>query len=219
MTTAPPASRLTPPISSPTPAPAILRHRWYEDLQALVVGTLFLALGVVMFGHAGLLTGGTAGLAFLAHYTLGVSFSVAFFAINLPFYVFAWKRMGRAFTLKTFASVALLSLFTYILQHVMTFALLPPLLATVLGGILCGNGMLILFRHRASLGGLNVMVLYLQERFGWRAGKVQMGFDSLIVLCAFWATDWQRVALSVLGAIVLNLSLAINHRPGRYMAL
>lgn len=205
--------------TTPTPAEALLRHRWYEDLQALVVGTLFVALGVVMFGHARLLTGGTAGMAFLAHYTIDVSFSLAFFVINLPFYVLAWKRMGPAFTVKTFAAVALMSLFTYMLQHVMTIAVLPPLLATVLGGLLCGNGMLILFRHRASLGGLNVLVLYLQERFGWRAGKVQMGIDSLIVLGAFWATDWQRVALSVLGAIVLNLSLAINHRPGRYMAL
>lgn len=206
-------------MPDPTPAPPLQRHRWYEDLQALVAGTLFVALGVVMFGHAGLLTGGTAGLAFLAHYTMDVSFSVAFFVINLPFYVFAWKRMGPAFTIKTFAAVALLSLFTYMLQHLMTFGQLPPLLATVLGGLLCGTGMLILFRHRASLGGLNVLVLYLQERFGWRAGKVQMGIDSLIVLGAFWATDWQRVALSVLGAIVLNLTLTINHRPGRYMAL
>ena len=42
---------------------------------------------------------------------------------------------------------------------------------------------------------------------------------SLIVLGAFWVTDGERVALSVLGAVVLNLTLAINHRPGRYMAM
>lgn len=201
------------------PADAITRHRWYEDLQALLTGTLFVALGVVMFGHAGLLTGGTAGIAFLIHYATGVSFGLAFFVINLPFYVFAWKRMGPSFTLKTFAAVALLSLFTHLLPQAISFVYLSPVVATVLGGLLCGTGMLILFRHRASLGGLNVLVLYLQERFGWRAGKVQMAIDSLIVLGALWVTDEQRVALSVLGAVVLNLTLAINHRPGRYMAL
>jgi uncharacterized membrane-anchored protein YitT (DUF2179 family) len=92
-------------------------------------------------------------------------------------------------------------------------------LAAVLGGLLCGTGMLILFRHRASLGGLNVMVLYLQERLGWRAGKVQMLLDSLIVLGGLVVADVPRVALSVLGAVVLNLTLAINHRPGRYLAV
>ena len=127
--------------------------------------------------------------------------------------------MGPSFTLKTFAAVVLLSLFTYLLPRALSFGYLSPVLATILGGLLCGTGMLILFRHRASLGGLNVLVLYLQERFGWRAGKVQMAMDSVIVLGALWVTDEQRVALSVLGAVVLNLTLTINHRPGRYMAL
>jgi uncharacterized membrane-anchored protein YitT (DUF2179 family) len=212
-----PTAIAAPAVPAAKPA---ARHRLHEDIQALVTGTLFVALGVVMFGHAGLLTGGTAGIAFLIHYAYAadISFSLAFFVVNLPFYVFAWRRMGAAFTLKTFTAVALLSLFTHFLPRGLTFEHLSPPLAAVLGGLLCGTGMLILFRHRASLGGLNVLVLYLQERLGWRAGKVQMAIDSLIVLGAFWVADWERVALSVLGAVVLNLTLAINHRPGRYMA-
>jgi uncharacterized membrane-anchored protein YitT (DUF2179 family) len=79
--------------------------------------------------------------------------------------------------------------------------------------------MLMLFRHRASLGGFNVLVLYLQERFGWRAGQVQMVFDCAIVLAAFAVVDWQQIIWSVVGAVVLNMTLAINHRPGRYMAV
>lgn len=197
----------------------LARHRPYEDLQALVTGTLFVALGVVMFKEAGLLTGGTVGMALLAHYASGMDFAPAYFLVNLPFYVLAWMRMGMAFTLKTFAAVALLSLLAYLLPMGLAFERLSPPLAAILGGLLCGNGMLILFRHRASLGGLNVLVLYLQERFGWRAGKVQMALDSLIVLGGLVVADVPRVALSVLGAVVLNLTLAINHRPGRYLAV
>ena len=47
----------------------------HEDAQALLTGTLFVAFGVVLFGHVGLLTGGTAGLAFLVHYATGWSFA------------------------------------------------------------------------------------------------------------------------------------------------
>lgn len=203
-----------------TSAPAaVVHHRPHEDVQALVTGTLFVALGVVMFGQAGLLTGGTAGIAFLLHYRTGVDFSLAFFLVNLPFYLFAWRRMGAEFTLKTFAAVALLSLFAYLLPHGLAFETLSPVLSAVLGGLLCGAGMLMLFRHHASLGGMNVLVLYLQERMGWRAGTVQMAIDCLILLGALWVADWQRVALSVLGAVALNMTLAINHRPGRYMAV
>jgi uncharacterized membrane-anchored protein YitT (DUF2179 family) len=76
-----------------------------------------------------------------------------------------------------------------------------------------------LFRHQASLGGFNVLVLWLQQRFDWPAGKVQMGIDALVVLAALLATDVQRVAWSVLGALALNLVLAFNHKPGRYLGL
>lgn len=205
-----------PASSSPDP---VVRHRPYEDVQALLTGTLFVALGILMFGQAGLLTGGTAGIAFLIHYATGAPFGLAFFLVNLPFYLFAWQRMGPVFTAKTFSAVGLLSLATWLLPRGIGFSHLSPVLAAVLGGLLCGAGMLILFRHRASLGGLNVVVLYLQERFGWRAGTLQMGLDALIVLAALWVADPTRVALSVLGGVVLNLALAVNHRPGRYMAL
>ncbi|MEO8656157.1 MAG: YitT family protein, partial [Ramlibacter sp.] len=72
----------------------LARHRPHEDLQALVTGTLFVALGVVMFKEAGLLTGGTVGVALLVHYASGLDFAPAYFLVNLPFYVLAWMRMG-----------------------------------------------------------------------------------------------------------------------------
>ena len=210
----------TPAALDAEATPAVVRHRPHEDLQALLTGTLFVALGIVMFNQAGLLTGGTAGLALLLHYATGLPFAPVFFLLNIPFYLLAWVRMGAAFTAKTFVAVALLSLFAWLLPMGLGFRHLSPVLAAALGGLLCGAGMLMLFRPRASLGGLNVVVLYLQERWGWRAGKVQMALDSLIVLGGgLVVADAERVALSVLGAVVLNLTLAINHRPGRYMAV
>lgn len=194
-------------------------HKPHEDVQALLTGTLFVALGVVMFRHTGLITGGTAGLAFLLHYATGWNFSLVFFTINLPFYGLALQRMGWVFTLKTFTAVALLAVFVQWLPQGVGFAVLSPGFAAVMGGLLMGAGMLMLFRHRASLGGFNVLVLYLQERFGWRAGQVQMAFDCAIVLAAIAVVDWRQILWSVLGAVVLNMALAINHRPGRYMAV
>jgi len=209
---------ITPPVD-PCAAPPMPRHRPHEDLQALLTGTLFVALGVIMFRHAGLLTGGTAGLAFVLHYATGWNFSLLFVAVNLPFYGLAWRRMGPLFTLKTFAAVGLLAGFVQWLPQWVAFDQLSTGFASVAGGLLMGAGMLMLFRHRASLGGFNVLVLYLQERFGWRAGRIQMVFDCTIVLAAMAVVDASQIVWSVVGAVVLNLTLAINHRPGRYMAV
>lgn len=184
-----------------------------------MTGTLLVALSVLLLRQAHLLTGGTAGLAFLGHYLSGQSFGLVFFLLNLPCYVFAWRALGRTFTLKTFAAVGLLSLYCEWLPQWITFDRLHPALAAVLGGLLAGTGLLMLIRHRASLGGLGVLAIYLQERYGWRAGKLQMAADSVILLGAFLVLEPMGVLLSVLGAAAMNVVLAINHRPGRYIGM
>ena len=201
------------PVQAPT------QHTLFEDAQALVTGTLFVAFGVGMYAHVGLLTGGTAGIAFLVHYATGWRFGVVFFVINLPFAVFALRTMGWRFTIKTFVAVALLSVFSELVPHVVRFEWLQPVYAAVMGGFLIGAGLLMLFRHHASLGGLNILVLWLQERHGWRAGKVQMAIDCLIVVAALAIVDPVLVAISVLGAVALNLVVAVNHKPGRYLGI
>ena len=200
-------------------SPSVDHHTPFEDVQALLTGTLFISLAVTLFNRAGLLTGGTAGLAFLLHYATGMGFGKLFFLINLPFYWIAWRRMGRDFTIKTFASVALLSVLTEFQPLVLRVESLHPLYAAVMGGLLMGAGFLMLFRHRASLGGVGVVALVLQQDRGWRAGKVQMAVDCAIVLVALFVVEPTRIGYSLVGAVVLNLTLAVNHKPGRYIAM
>lgn len=203
------------PLSPQSP----VAHSLSEDLQALLVAPLFMALAVMFLRRAELLTGGTAGLAFLSHYLTGWRFGLLFFTINLPFYIFALRALGWSFTLKTFIAVALLSAYSEWLPRLVTVDGLDPVFAAVMGGLLAGIALLILIRHKASLGGLGVLAIYLQERHGIRAGKFQMGADCLIVVASFFVVDAWHVLLSILGAVALNLVIAVNHRPGRYMGV
>jgi len=198
---------------------AIRSHTTFEDAQAIFTGTLFVSLALILFAQVGLLTGGTAGAAFVLHYATGISLGKLFFVINLPFYWFAWTRMGREFTLKTFVSIALLSVMTEFSPKLFAIDRIHPAYAAILGGALLGSGSLFLARHRASLGGATIVSLYLQKARGWRAGKVQMAMDCAIVLLALTVVDPQRVAYSVLAAVVMNLFIAVNHKPGRYAVL
>lgn len=211
---------MSPAESSISPAPgpvASLRHGTYEDAQALFSGTLFVAMALMLFNQAGLLIGSTAGIAFLLHYVTDISFGKLFFVVNLPFYWFAWTRMGREFTLKTFVSVALLSLLTELFPHVMQVSYINPLFASLLGGLLLGTGCLFLARHRSSLGGATIVSLYMQNRYGVRAGKVQLAIDCVVLLLALFVVPLERVFYSVLAAVVMGVFLWISHRPGRYV--
>jgi uncharacterized membrane-anchored protein YitT (DUF2179 family) len=197
--------------------PTLIRHSRFEDAQALLVAPLLVAFAVLLFREAGLLTGGTVGIAFLIHYLWHLPFGPVLFVINLPFYVLAWRAMGHDFTLKTFLSVSLLSLYVELLPHLVSFNQLDRTFAAVMAGFMAGVGLLILIRHRASLGGLGILVIHLQNTRGWRAGKLQMAADVLIVIAALFIRDPLSVALSVIGALALNLVIAVNHKTGRYM--
>ena len=194
-------------------------HRPHEDVAAILTGTLMVALGITFFSTAGLLTGGTAGLALLLGQISGVGFGAVFFAINLPFYYLAIKRMGWKLALRTFLAILLVSLLSKLTASSISMGHLDPIFAAVTGGALTGIGLLILFRHQASLGGINILALYLQERHNLRAGYVQLALDAMILLASVFVLDLDKLALSLLGTAVLNLVLATNHRPGRYIGV
>lgn len=195
------------------------QHSLLEDALALITATPLVALGITFYSHAELLTGSTAGLAFLIKYLTGWGFGPVFFVLNLPFYALALLRMGWKFTLRTFCAVALVSLFAELTPYWVSFQHLNPFYAALLGGMCMGLGMLMLFRHRASLGGINILALYLQDRFDIRAGKFQMGVDLVIVLGALLVLPYDKVLLSIIGAAILNLILTLNHKPGRYQGV
>lgn len=193
-----------------------IRHSPLEDAVAFLVGTILVSIGLEFFRDAGLLVGGTAGIAFIVHYMTGIELGVVYFAINIPFYLISFWAMGWVFTVKTFIAVALLSAETIVMPKLLTIAHVEPLYAAFAGGLILGMGILALVRHKASLGGLNMIAFYLQNRKGWRAGNIQMGFDAVILLSALITLDWRHVALSIAAALSVNLMIALNHRPGRY---
>ena len=202
---------MTPDLDSPS------HHKWYEDIFAILIGTTLVSLGIAFYAEAQLTTGSSAGLALLLQYMTGIPFGWLFFAINLPFYALAFMRMGLPFTVKTVASVALVSYFSGQVAGWIGIEQINPLYAALVGGGLIGLGILSLFRHKASVGGINILALFLQENFGIRAGYFQLGVDAIILVIAFFVLPFDRVLYSILGALVLNMIIALNHRPGRYV--
>lgn len=204
--------------SSPPPIDAVIPHRPTEDVLGVITGTFLASLGLYLLQSAGAVTGGTAGLALLLTHAFSTPFAALFIIVNLPFFALALWKKGWTFTLRTLVCVGLISLFSLIHPRYLPVHDVPLLYAVVGGNLLVGVGLLIIFRHRASLGGFNILALILQERAGLRAGYVQMAMDVAVILLSLLVLDVPRVLLSALGGVVLNVVLALNHRPERYRA-
>jgi uncharacterized membrane-anchored protein YitT (DUF2179 family) len=194
------------------------RHTPLEDVQGILVGATLVALAVQFLASANLMTGQIAGLSLLGSYATDWSFGPIFFVLNLPFYLVAVKQIGWTFTLKTFAAVAVMSVMSELLAVVLTLDMLHPALGAVLGGVLAGVGLISLFRHGASLGGVGIVALWLQDTRGIQAGNVQLIFDLFVFALAVLILPAEMVVWSLMGAVILNLIVTVNHRRDRYVA-
>ena len=91
--------------------PQLLRHTWIEDVFGLLSGTFVASLGIHLLHTAHAVTGGTAGLSLLLSYATGWSFGFLYLLTNLPFLLIAVRQRGWDFSLRTLASIALVSAF------------------------------------------------------------------------------------------------------------
>lgn len=201
------------------PETPLRRHSTLDDAQGLILGVSMVALGLGFLQHLGFVTGQIAGLALLVSTWTGFAFGPVFFVLNLPFYWLAIRRIGWRFTLKTFAAVAGLAGLTSLRPEVLVFEHVQPLVGVVLAGMVMGLGLLAVFRHGASLGGIGVVAFYLQDRFGFRAGWTQLIVDAVVFSLAYFTLPTPAVLYSLAGALVMNLVITINHRRDWYVAM
>ncbi len=193
------------------------RHSVAEDVLGMLAGTFTASFGLSLLNASEAVTGGTAGLSLLLGFATGVPFWVLFAVINLPFAVLAVWKKGWDFTVRTLIAIALVSGFSVVHETFFVVGELNPVYGTLAGNLMAGIGLLIVFRHGGSLGGFNIVALVVQDATGFRAGWTLMVFDVLVVLSALLVVPWPNVVLSAAGAVLLNLVLALNHRPGRYI--
>ena len=197
----------------------LVPHSAAEDVAAVLTGALLASLGLHLLEAGGAVTGGTPGLGLLVSELTGSPFAVAYLAVNVPFVALAVLRRGWRFTARSAVAVGLLAGFSSLHPVALPLSSVSPVYAVLLGNLLAGVGLVVLFRHGSSLGGFSVVALECQDRFGWRAGYVQLGCDAVVLLLSVLVVPPLVLLLSVGGAVVLNLVLAVNHRPGRYLGV
>lgn len=195
-----------------------VRHNIIDNIQGQIFGIIIISFGMSILHSLGLITGQTAGLAFLITYATGTSFGIVFFLINIPFYLLAAMRLGFAFTINTLMAVTLISIFTGLLPSFISYNYFNPLVGSVLAGLCIGIGLLGLFRHKSSCGGIGILAIYIQEKTGLKAGWFQLAFDLVLFSSSFFFLKPQLVLYSLIGAAVLNFLVAWNHRKEWYVA-
>lgn len=193
------------------------RHTLLEDAYALTTGTLLMGLGLVLMKAGGIVTAGVAGVALLLSHRFDLPVGLLFFVLSIPFFVLGHGVLGRGFLIRTIIACFLIFVFAATTQASADIGFVHPAFAALAGGTACGVGILAILRHRTAVGGVNIVVLWLQRSFGWSVGWLQMALDAVILLAAglFIAPD--RLGWSALSIVAANTVLIVFHKPERYL--
>ncbi|MDQ0209200.1 YitT family protein [Alkalicoccobacillus murimartini] len=173
--------------------------RWFF----VFVGCLLAAVGVIILKHSDLVTGGTAGLSLSLSYITHLPFALLFFIINIPFYLFSMLRMGLSFTVTTILSVTTLSILTGVDTWLPSFVI-PYWAGALMGGLVIGIGLSLLFRNSSSLGGSNILALFLQKHYGFDPGKTNFAFDLIVVLTSLYAIGLVKGFFSIISIAITS---------------
>lgn len=186
-----------------------------HKIGKIMIGCLLCSIGILFLRHAHLVTGGIPGLTLSLSYLLGIPFSGLFLLTNIPFYILSLMRMGLGFTLSSIFAAIVLSSMTEIDRYIPAFVM-SDWAGALFGGIFVGFGLSFLFLNRSSLGGVNILVLYLQKRFGWDPGKITFCIDSSIVISGIYTIGLWKGFYSLVSVVIL--STIISYFKGRIAA-
>ncbi|OAV67047.1 putative BCR, YitT family [Bacteroidales bacterium Barb6XT] len=169
--------------------PILKAYYSVRDYLLIFVGTLLYAFGFHGFILSnGIVIGGVSGLATLIFFATSIPVSISYLTINIVLLAFAFKILGLKFIVKTmFGVVALsvnLSLFEWLLGGV-PIVDGEPFMAIIIGGILCGTALGLIFSANGSTGGTDILAAIVNKYKNISIGTGILLFDTVIIASSY----------------------------------
>ncbi|TRZ38040.1 YitT family protein [Niallia circulans] len=179
-----------------------------KKILIMIVGCFFTSIGLYVLKSATLVTGGTAGLSLSSSYLFPISFGVLFTIINIPFYILSYKKMGKQFTISTILAVTTVTILSSLITAYLPPLAFPPLVGSIVGGVIIGAGIVVLFMNGSSLGGAQILSIILQKQFNWNMGKTNFIFDTIVILIGMYSIGVLRGFYSILSVLIVSTMLS-----------
>lgn len=140
------------------------KNKWV-NLLLEAIGCFISALGIYSFAvAAGVPVTGVTGICAIFYRLLGLPIGVATIVLNIPIVLFSYKKLGRAFFLRSLFCMVMFAVYTdTILTHLPVYQG-DRLLATICGGVIGGIGDALIYMQNASTGGLDFVTMAIKVK-------------------------------------------------------
>jgi uncharacterized membrane-anchored protein YitT (DUF2179 family) len=179
---------------------------WLEvkKLIIVVIGSFLNAIAMNFFLiPADVYASGFAGISQLVsrisiEYTpFSISTGILLLLLNIPVAILGWRKIGKIFTLYSFFSVVLTSLFLEVLpiKHVSG----DMLLNAVFGGVIAAVGVGLTLKWGASTGGLDIIAMILSRMKDKPVGQYFFLMNAIIIITAGYLFGWEKALYTIVG--------------------
>ena len=184
--------------------------RLLPSLAAVVAGNFLYAFTVKAFlMPAGLVTGGTTGIALTMEHLFQTPISLFVLMFNVVMLLIGWRMLGGAFALTTIGSTFLYPLALEVWERVLGNLVLTEdiLLCTVFTGIGIGVALGIVIRSGASTGGMDIPPLVLRKLFRVPVSISMYAFDFIILLAQAMFRPVENILYGILLVLIYTVVL------------
>jgi uncharacterized membrane-anchored protein YitT (DUF2179 family) len=177
-----------------------------DQLKSVARESLLIASGCLVFTYgmkavmvpAKLFSGGLAGIAMVIGYQVpSIDLGLVYLLLNVPLIVLGWVTISRRFIAYTVFGTTFFSVAASSLKPAPVI-LADPLLAALLGGVICGIGCGLILKSIGSAGGLDILAIYLNRRFGLRVGTLAFAANAAVIVAGGWMLDLNLALYSII---------------------
>lgn len=166
------------------------------------------AIGIVFFlSPVNLFDSGFSGTSMFLSAVTGLPLAVFLLILNIPFFIFGYKRQGAVFTIYSIYAVLIYSLASFVITDILPidvsssspFAGTDLLLCAIFGGLISGVGSGLTIRFGGAIDGVEVMSVIFAKRMGITVGTFVMIYNVfLYIIIGIVCNSWVLPMYSIL---------------------
>ena len=178
------------------------QHLKVRNFFLLTLAGFINAFGITVFlAPVHLYDSGISGTSMFLSQITPDAFSLSFFllVLNIPLFIFGYKKQGMAFTIYSLYTVLMYSFGAWLITDVLPLdvSIASPLagndllLCALFGGLISGIGSGLTIRFGGAIDGVEVMSVIFSKKLGITVGTFVMIYNVILyVICGFVRDSW-----------------------------
>ena len=182
---------------------------FFVEMLLITIGAAIAAFAIEEFlVGCTILDGGVVGISIMLNTLMKVPLGVLTFALNIPFLIIGWRKMGKMFILKSGYAMLIFSLFLQVFAPLKNVTE-EYLLAVSFGGVILGIGVGLVIRFGGCLDGTETVAILLNKKFKFPVGQTVLIFNIGIFAVAGFFFGFDRAMYSLLTYFITSKVLDI----------